>query len=731
MMSSEKNNARKKGIVLFESYIVMIIVLFFTSLNLAQIGIIGKPPETRKDNIKETINGIEIIDPYRWLEDQDSPETRSWIDAQNEYTQSIIGNLPGRDVLQKRLTELMRVDVIGLPQAANGHYFFTKRLADQDLFVIYMRKGLEGEDEVLIDPHGMSPDKTVSVNIQGVSKDGKILAYGVQQGGEDEIMIRFFDVDQRIDLPDSLPRGRYMSLSLKPDNSGLYYTRHEDEGERVYYHQMGTDLVDDFQIFGEGYGPDKIIFTSLSEDGHHLLFHVLHGSSADKTEIYYQNVTEQGPILTIVNDIDARFFGEVAGEQIFIQTNWNAPNNRILAVDLRDLPSRPSQWREIIPSSEGVIEGFGLAGGRIFIFYLENVISTAKIFDINGSYIRDISLPYLGSLSGASGRWESNELFYSYSSFHIPSTIYRYDIENGAQEIWAVTHVPINSENMEVEQIWYTSKDGTKIPMFVVHQKEIKRDGTNPLLLTGYGGFTNSQTPGFSSTATAWVEYGGVYALPNLRGGGEFGEEWHQAGMLDRKQNVFDDFIAAAEWLIENGYTKPEKISISGGSNGGLLVGAALTQRPELFKAVVCSYPLLDMIRYHYFLVAKFWIPEYGSSEDPEQIKYLYAYSPYHNVIPGMKYPATMFITGDSDTRVAPLHARKMCALLQNATSSDNPVLLLYNTESGHSGGMPLSKQIENQTNWMGFIMWQLGMISLDIKKPLSHYSSIHLYSFY
>ncbi|MBL7137087.1 MAG: S9 family peptidase [Candidatus Marinimicrobia bacterium] len=713
-MSRENESPRRKGRILYDSYLVLLIVLFISSNNWAQIQVTQKPPETRKDNIKEIIHEVEIVDPYQWLENQESSETRAWIDAQNEYTQLIIGNLKGREVLEKRLTELMRVDVINIPQAVNGRYFFTKRLADQDLFVIYMREGLEGKDEVLIDPHEMSPDKTVSVNIQDISKDGKILVYGVRQGGEDEVTIRLFDVDQRKDLPDQLAKARYFGISLKPDNSGFYYTRHGDEGGRVYYHTMSTDPTNDLEIFGEGYGPEKIIFASLSEDGHHLLFHVFHGSSADKSEIYYQNVIEQGSIVTVVNDIDARFFGAVAGDQILVQTNWNAPNKRILAINLKDLPQIPSEWREIIPMGEGVIEGFAPLGGKIFVYYLENVMSIAKIFETDGKHVRDISFPALGSLGGASGHWESIELFYSYSSFHIPSTIYRYDIEKGTQKVWAKINVPIKSENIEVKQVWYESKDGTKIPMFLVHQKEIKLDGTHPTLLTGYGGFNISLTPGFSSTASAWVEYGGVYARPNLRGGGEFGEEWHKAGMLDKKQNVFDDFIAAAEWLIENGYTKPEKLSITGGSNGGLLVGAALTQRPELFKAVACFYPLLDIIRYHKFLVAKFWVPEYGSSEDPEQFKYLYAYSPYHNVKPGMKYPATMFITGDSDTRVAPLHARKMNALLQNATGSTNPVLLLYDTKSGHSGGMPLSKQIEDITNWMSFVMWQLGMINLD-----------------
>jgi len=332
------------------------------------------------------------------------------------------------------------------------------------------------------------------------------------------------------------------------------------------------------------------------------------------------------------------------------------------------------------------------------------------VFGPEGKHLRDIAFPTLGSVGGVNGRWDSQEAFFSFTSFHIPTTIYRYDVAKGNQEVWARLEVPINSERFEVKQVWYESKDKTKVPMFIVHAKGLKLDGSHPTLLTGYGGFNLSRTPGFSSLAALWVERGGVYAVANLRGGGEFGEEWHKAGMLEKKQNVFDDFLAAAEWLIKNGYTHPSKLAISGGSNGGLLVGAALTQRPDLFQAVVCAYPLLDMIRYHKFLVARFWVPEYGSSENPDQFKYIYAYSPYHHVKPGTKYPAVLFITGDSDTRVDPLHARKMAALLQSATGSDKPMLLHYDTKAGHSGGLPVSKQIDDLTDELSFLFWQLGV---------------------
>jgi prolyl oligopeptidase len=671
----------------------------------------SKPPETRRHNVAEVLHGVKIVDPYRWLEDQESPETRAWIDAQNEYTDARLGSVPGRESLEKRLAELMRIDTIGVPRARNGRYFFSKKKADQDLSVIYMRKGLAGEDEALIDPHPMSPEHTTSVSVLDVSEDGSLLLYGVRQGGEDELTPQLIKVDTRETLPDRLIKARYFSFSLTPDNRGFYYTRFEEEGPRVYYHAIGSDSGQDVQVFGEGYGREKIITASLSEDGRHLLIHVLHGSSADKTEVYYQDVAAQSPVVPIVNDIEARFFGAVGGDHLFLHTNWEAPKGRIVAVDLGN-PAR-EHWKEIVPESDSVIEegGLFLAGGQLLIHYLESVRSRVKVFSPAGESVGDITLPALGSVRALRSGWGQKEAFYAFASFHVPTTIYRYNVAQGTQQVWAQLAVPVDTGKFMVRQVWYQSKDKTLVPMFLVHRKGLRLDGTNPTLMTGYGGFNLSRTPYFSSSAVLWVERGGVFALPNLRGGGEFGEEWHRAGMLEKKQNVFDDFIAAAEWLIQNGYTHPSKLAIAGGSNGGLLVGAALTQHPDLFQAVICAYPLLDMVRYHKFLVARFWVPEYGSSEDPEQFKYLYAYSPYHQVKPGTEYPAVLFTTGDADTRVAPLHARKMAALLQSATGSERPVLLDYDTESGHVGGAaPVSKRIEDLANQFSFLVWQLGL---------------------
>ncbi len=668
----------------------------------------GSPPETPRDDVVDDYHGVKVSDPYRWLEDQNSPETRKWIDAENAYTRSQLDSLPGRESLSQQIAALLKVDTIGLPRERDGRYFYLKRRADQDLYVLYMRRGFTGPEEVLIDPHSMSADHSTSIALEDVSDDGTLLAYGVRKGGEDEVTVHLFDIDRRADLPDVLPRARYISVAFTGDKRGIYYSRQMPEGPRVYFHALGTDSAQDKEIFGKGYGPDKIIGVNISDDARFLVIHVFYGAAGDTTEVYFQDLKLQGPITPVVKDIPARFLGEVGGETLFLHTNWQAPNGRVLAVDLRN-PGR-DHWRTIIPENSRVIEDVALAGGRLFVNYLENARSSLEIFDPSGKRLGQVDLPTLGTVAGFRGRWKSAEAFYGFTSFFIPDTIYRYDIAAARGEVWARTRVPFNPEGYEVEQVWYTSKDGTRVPMFLAHRKGLARDGSAPVLLTGYGGFNVSETPAFSSRAVVWVERGGVFALPSLRGGGEFGEKWHHAGMFGNKQNVFDDFISAAQWLVDNHYTNPSKLAITGASNGGLLVGAALTQRPDLFRAVVCRYPLLDMLRYQEFLVARFWVSEYGSSEKPDQFKYLRAYSPYQNVHQGTKYPAVLLVSGDGDTRVAPLHARKMAALLQWATGSDRPVLLLYDTKSGHSGGRPVHVEIDEETDELSFLFWQLGV---------------------
>ena len=674
---------------------------------LAQATPPQKPP-TPTDNVQEVLHGVTVTDPYRWLEDQGSPKTRAWIDAQNAYTHAMLDQWPGRAALEKRLTELNKVESIQAPVERNGRFFYRRRLANQEQYVIYVRQGVSGKDEVLIDPNAMSADHSTSVEIADVSRDGTLLAYMVRTGGRDESDVRVMDVIAHKDLTDRLPDALYFDVALLPDGSGFYYATMIADGPRVRFHKMGTEASADTEIFGRGYTKEAGVVGDPTPDGRYLVIQVAHGSAADKTEIWLQNLVTKGPIVPVVKDIDARFFASPGGDQLFVHTNWKAPKGRVLAIDL----ANPAQekWREVIPESDTAIESVALAAGRILVTYVKNASSVVKIFTADGKAAGQMNFPTLGSSDQIQSLWDNSDAFVRFSSFAIPPTIYRYQIASGQQTVWAEPKVAVDSSKFEVQQVWVTSKDGTKVPMFLVHGKDLKQDGVRPTILTGYGGFTINETPYFSSSAIVFAEHGGVYALVNLRGGGEFGEAWHQNGMLAKKQNVFDDFIAASEWLIQNKYTNPAKLSISGGSNGGLLVGAALTQRPDLYQAVVCWHPLLDMLRYDKFMEAQFWVSEYGSASNADQFKWLYAYSPYQHVKPGVKYPAVLFMTGDGDTRVAPLHARKMAALLQASTASDRPVLLRYELKAGHAGGRSVSQSIGDLTDQLGFLLWQLGV---------------------
>lgn len=666
-----------------------------------------EPPNTPVNVVKEDFHGVEITDPYRWLEDQNSPQTRKWIDAENAYTDSLLNEIPGTDALKKKVTDLLKVETMSVPVVRGGRYFFMRRGANQDQSSLYVRQGLSGKDELLVDPDKLSPEHNITVVLSSVSRDGGAIVYGLRHGGQDEITPQLYDVNAHRKL-DQLPPGRYNGIAVVPDKSAVYFSRQTKEGPRVYEHKTGTSAAQDTELFGKGFDPGKLIHAAISLDGHYLIIEVEHGSAGDKTEVYIQDLRKKGPVIPVVNDLTATFSPSVAGDKMYLVTDWNSPKRRLLEVNLRN-PAR-KKWHEVIPEGDGVLEGISLVGNRIVARYTKDVITTLKVFTPQGKLVREIKPPALGSLSGLSGTWDSSEGFYTFNSFYIPPTIYRYDVSNGKQSVWFKTSDRIPAARYEVKQVWYTSKDGTRIPMFLAHEKGIKLDGSHPTLLTGYGGFDIAMDPRFNAFAAEWIASGGVYALPNLRGGSEFGEAWHHAGMLEKKQNVFDDFIAAAEWLIQNKYTTPQKLAIRGTSNGGLLVGAALTQRPDLFGAVICGYPLLDMLRYDKFLVARYWVPEYGSAENADQFKFIYAYSPYQHVKPGTKYPAVLFLTGDSDTRVAPLHARKMTALMQADTGSDKPILLHYDTDAGHSGGAPVSKQIENTTRELSFLMWQLGM---------------------
>jgi len=667
------------------------------------------PPKTRVDNIEDRYGKTVVVDPYRWLEDQDSKETRAWIEAQDKCTEAALGKLPGRDAITKRLTDLYRIDSYGLPEERGGRYFFTKRLAGQDLAQICMRRGPTGTDEVLVDPLPWSADHSVSAVIEKISKDGKFLYYGRREGGQDEVTVHVLDVEAHKDLPDVLPSADYGSVEPTNDHAGIYYAKATPNGPRAYYHAMGTNPASDKLLFGEKLDKEKELALEISEDNSFLYYLVIYGAGSEKTEVYLQDLKKHGPVLPVVNDLNSLFWTAWAGNTLLLQTNWKAPQWHVYAVNPQN--SARDKWKEVVPESDIKLDVVTPAGGKLVATYLRSATTELKVFDAEGQNSYAVPLPGLGTVQVA-GRWGSPEIHYGYTSFNYAPTVFTYDLNTKQSSVWAKNSAPLNPADFQVEQVYYKSKDGTKIPMFLFSKKGGKRSEETPVLLSAYGGFDVNITPDFEEPGIVWVEHGGTLAIPNLRGGGEFGEEWHRAGMLEKKQNVFDDFTAAAEYLISERYTRADKLAIQGASNGGLLVGAALTQRPDLYQAVVCGYPLEDMLRFQKFLEGPYWVAEYGTAENEEQFPYLYAYSPYHHVKPAVKYPAVLFITGDGDTRVAPLHARKMAARLQAATASDRPILLLYDTKSGHSGGRPLNKQIEEDTDTLSFLFWQLRVAS-------------------
>lgn len=668
---------------------------------------LAKPPKTAVEPVTEDLHGTKITDPYRWLEDQDSPRTRAWLTEQNAYTQAYLKSLPGREKMEARLSQLMKVDVSGMPRERGGRYFLMKRAAGQNQYVLYMREGLHGKDEMLIDGNTLSPDQTSSLALLDVSHDGKLLAYGVRKGGEDEVTLYLYDVDKRAKLNDMLPRARYSSVDIRPDRKGFYYVVFTPQGPRIRSHEIGSDAASDTTLFGNNWSPQQLAGAFLSEDGHYLVADVATGVPAEIVEVYVKDLrTPESDFKPVITGIKSRFDVRIYEDKLYVLTDWEAPKGRVLTIDLKQ-PDR-ANWKTIVPEGKGVIDSVSIVGGQLFTSSLEDVVTHTAARNLDGSVIREIKYPTLGTATIVSGRPTASEGFYTFNSFAFAPTVYHYDVKTGKSDVFSRVEIPFNSDDVEVKQVWYESKDKTRVPMFLAYKKGVKLDGSARAYLTAYGGFNISLQPVFSAKAAYWVEQGGIWAVPNLRGGGEFGEAWHKAGMFEHKQNVFDDFISAAEYLVSHNYTRPSRLAIEGGSNGGLLVGAAVTQRPDLYGAVVCAVPLLDMIRFQMFKVGRWWTAEYGSAENAEQFPYLLRYSPYHNVKDGTKYPAIMFVSGDSDTRVDPLHARKMTARMQAANASGRPILLNYDTKGGHSGGLPVSIQIEKAADELSFLMDQL-----------------------
>jgi prolyl oligopeptidase len=685
------------------------------------------PPPTEAKPVTENIHGTTLTDPYRWLEDAKSPETRAWIGQQMKYTEQYLSQVKIRPEIVQELARLERVESYSIPVERGGNYFFKKRLADENQGSIYMRRGLHGADERLVDATKLSADQNTSVQINDISKDGTLLVYGIRSGGADEESVHILEIDKNDaarnrELPDSLPLARYSGIQLSPDKQGLYYARFDPTGTLVFYHKFGSsknaspaaqDKSTDALIFGksfegESFGPMQLINAEITENERYLMITVVHGVPPKRVDVYVKDLRQpDSPIRPVIHGIDNRFTPVNYGDDLYVLTDNDAPNYRVIKLPIAD--PQPEHWTTIVPEGKDVISGFTIVGGKVFVTGVHDVLTETRIFTLDGKQTGRITYPTLGAATGVYGHEDSSEGFYSFESFVIPPTIYRYDIKTGKTEIFAKPTVPFASDQYEVKQVFYPSKDGTRIPMFISSKKGAKRDGNTPTLMTAYGGFLIDLTPAWNPEYAWWMEQGGFFAQPNLRGGGEYGEKWHQAGMFEHKQNVFDDFFAAAKYLVDEKYTSPQRLAIRGRSNGGLLMGAAMTQHPEMFGAIWCGYPLLDMIRFHNFLVGKWWTAEYGSADNPDQFPYLLKYSPYQNVKPGMKFPAIMFNTGDSDTRVDPLHARKMTALVQADeakidNASQRPILLHYQTVSGHSAGVSITQAIDDTADELAFL---------------------------
>ncbi|MDQ2741301.1 MAG: prolyl oligopeptidase family serine peptidase [Chloroflexota bacterium] len=677
----------------------------------------GAPP-TQRDVVLDELHGHRIEDPYRWLEHAASDETAAWVEQQNAYTRSLLDAVPDRAAIHQRLSQLLSIGLVSAPQVRNGRYFYVRREGRQNQPVLYFRERLDGEERVLLDPNTASAEGVTVLDWWYLSRDGRLLAFGCSQNGDERSTLQVLDVDRGELRSERIPNTRYSSVAWLPDTSGFFYTRYpapgtvpageENYNVRFFFHTLGNEADRDPEVHVTNLEREDMPWLSISPDGRYLTAGVHKGW--ERSDLFVRDLRQPNSgFVPVAVGFDAHFSGTVVDDLLYIHTDLEARRYRLFRVTAAN-PGRDG-WEEIIAESpDAVLESFALVGGRIVAGYLHQATSSIRIFEANGTHRRDLALPALGTATAVTGEWEQPDGFFTFESFTLPPTVYRFSLDTGATSVWASVDARLDSDDFTVTQEWFTSRDGTPVSIFLVHGANLDRSQPLPTLLSGYGGFNISRTPLFSRSMYLWLEQGGMYALPNLRGGGEYGEAWHRAGMLEQKQNVFDDFIGAAEYLIDQGYTDSAHLAIQGGSNGGLLVGAALTQRPDLFRAVVCAVPLLDMLRYHHFLIARLWIPEYGSADDPVQFPFLHAYSPYHHVQPDTAYPAVLLTTAESDSRVDPLHARKMAALLQASSTSHHPILLRVETRAGHGIGKPLSKVIEEQTDMWAFLFWQLGV---------------------
>jgi prolyl oligopeptidase len=672
-------------------------------------------PKTPKIPVVNTYHGVEITDNYRWLENADDPEVMAWTQAQEELTHSLLDTMPQVAWLAERFNELWRYDDQSVPRRVldGDRLFLWTKKADEEKWVYNTRANENAPLQVLLDPNRWDPEETIGGVVP--SRNGEYVAYGVAHGGDENPVFRVMVTETGELLPDSLRGWKQSVTAWLPDHSGFYYSAKPLKGEvpegeeyywpSAYLHKLGTPAAEDRKVFWDDERKEYWHTVTISEDGRYEIYD---RSLFNTNEVYFRPTGSTEHLIPLATGFDAQYRVNFIGDTILIYTDLDAPRYRVFAADV-DHPQREN-WREFIPEdAQDKLSAIVPAAGHLYAVYMHNAHTRIKIYDLEGDDLRDVKLPTLGTAS-VSGHWSQPEVWVSFSGFTYPSTTFKYDFNRDTLILYHKYPVAVDVENYTAEQVWYQSRDTTPVSMFLVHRKNLERNGDNPTLLTGYGGFNIPIVPRFSTTYLAWLEAGGMVAVPNLRGGGEYGQEWHQAGMREKKQNVFDDFIAAAEWLINNDYTRPEKLAVYGGSNGGLLVGAFTVQRPDLCRAVYCAVPLLDMVNYHTFGLANIWAEEYGSSDDPDQFKYLYAYSPYHGVVDGTDYPAMLITGSENDARVDPLHALKMTARLQEADPNGNPILLLIRKASGHGGGTTLSVQIQQRAEAFGFLMNRSGM---------------------
>jgi len=677
-------------------------------------------PKAKTVDQVDDYHGTKVADPYRGLEDTDSADTRAWIEEENKVTFHYLEQIPYRQAIHDRLKTLWNYERYGVPEQEGGRYFYQHNTGLQNQSVLLVADSLTAEPRPLLDPNTLSADGTVALVGHAVTDDGKLLAYGTSASGSDWMEWRVRDVDTGKDLADLLKWVKFSGASWTKDGKGFFYSRYDEPKEgtmlrdanyyhKLYYHKLGTQQSEDKLIYDRPDNKELGFGGGVTDDGHYLVISVWQGTSP-KNRLYYKDLSKpDSEVVKLLDDFDAEYqFLDNDGPVFWIKTDLDAPRGRVIAIDTRH-PERAA-WKTIVPQGPDKLDHANVINNEFVLSYLKDAQTEVRIYDLEGKLQRSVDLPGIGTAEGFGGKRKDKETFYAFTSFVSPTTIYRYDLSAGKSSVFRQPKVDFDASRYETKQVFYNSKDGTRVPMFITAKKGLKLDGQNPVLLYAYGGFNVSLTPAFSVGTAVWLEMGGVYAQPNLRGGGEYGEEWHQAGTLLRKQNVFDDFIAAAEWLVASKYTSPAKLAIRGGSNGGLLVGACLAQRPDLFGATLPAVGVMDMLRFHKFTIGWAWTSDYGSSDDPEMFKALYAYSPLHNLKPGTKYPATMVTTADHDDRVVPGHSFKFAATLQADQAGAAPVLIRIETKAGHGAGKPISKTIEETADSWAFVARNLNM---------------------